>query len=171
LIVVDASPLIALAKTGRLDLLREVHKHVLLTPAVKTEVVDRGKEIGAPGVEHVERAMQDGWLRTAQLSRREQSFTGRVLATSQLHRGEAEAIAVARLRGLLVMLDDKEARTHAELLDLEYVGTAGFLLEAFLRRHLGLAELEEAVADLTRVMWLSPAVVTEILRRAREART
>jgi hypothetical protein len=44
------------------------------------------------------------------------------------------------------------------------------LLEALAQGHLTLETLEEAVRDLTRVIWLSPAVVTEVLRRARELR-
>src|SRR5437867_9245294 len=100
----------------RLGLLRAVHRHALLAPTVKIEVVDRGKEIAAPGVQQVEDALQKGWLKVARLSKREKSPLGKILATSRLHNGEAESITVARARGLLLMLDDKEARAHAELL-------------------------------------------------------
>jgi predicted nucleic acid-binding protein len=170
LIAADASPLIALAKMERLGLLQAVYGEVTVAPTVKIEVLDQGKEIAAPGIEQVEDALQTGWLQVARLTRGERNLLRKIVATSRLDQGEAESIAVARSRGLLVMLDDKEARAHAELLRVEYVGTAGFLLEAFLKRHLTMTGLEQAVQDLSSVMWLSPAVVTEILRRAREAR-
>ena len=44
------------------------------------------------------------------------------------------------------------------------------LLEGFLQGGLSFEELEDTVRDLSRVIWVSPAVVAEILRRAREAK-
>ena len=74
----------------------------------------------------------------------------------------------ARRRGLPVVIDDKEARSVAGALGLDYRGTAGVLLEAFLLRRLTHSDLEDAVATLARVMWLSPSVVATILKTARE---
>ena len=51
---------------------------------------------------------------------------------------------------------------------MDYRGTAAVLLQAFLEGHLRFGELEEAVDELARTIWLSPAVVTEVLRCARE---
>ena len=45
---------------------------------------------------------------------------------------------------------------------------AAVLLGGFLEGHLGIGELEEAIEELARTIWLSPAVVAEVLRRARE---
>jgi len=70
----------------------------------------------------------------------------------------------------MVLLDDKEARIVAQAKAVEYMGTAGVLLEAFLRQALDFGGLEAAIENLSRVIWLSPDVVFEILRRAREAR-
>jgi len=50
-----------------------------------------------------------------------------------------------------------------------FVGTAGMLFEGFARKHLTLAELEDAVEELSKTMWLAPAVVAEVLKKAREA--
>lgn len=51
---------------------------------------------------------------------------------------------------------------------LDYLGTAAVLLNGFFEGHLAMEELEEAIEELARTMWLSPAVVAEVLRRARE---
>jgi hypothetical protein len=53
---------------------------------------------------------------------------------------------------------------------VEFMGTAGILLEAFLCGALNFGALEAALEDLSRVIWLSPSVVAEVLRRARGAR-
>lgn len=160
--------LIALAKIRRFGVVQGVYRDALIGPVVHAEAVGAGKHIGAPGVERIEHALDEGWLRVARPTPAERRLTARVLRTSRLHGGEAEALAIAVQRRLPVVIDDKEARSVAGALGLDYMGTAGVLLEAFLLRHLTLSELEDAVVALARVMWLSPGVVATILRIARE---
>lgn len=167
-IVVDASVLIVLAKIRRLHLIRTVYRQVIIGPVVHREVVVEGNRVHARGVEQVEQALADGWLRVVRPSTAERTLSQRLLRTTRLDAGEAEALALARRRKLLAILDDKEARHTAVALGVAYLGTAGVLLEAYQRRHLTLAELEDAVQDLTTVLWLSPVVVAAILKRARE---
>jgi len=50
-----------------------------------------------------------------------------------------------------------------------FVGTVGRLFHRFVRRHLTLTELEDAVEELSKTIWLAPAVVAEVLKKAREA--
>ncbi|MBI3049211.1 MAG: hypothetical protein HYY76_12965 [Acidobacteria bacterium] len=42
------------------------------------------------------------------------------------------------------------------------------MLEGFVAGHLDIGQLEGAVEELAQTIWLSPAVVAEVLRRARE---
>ncbi|MBM3791369.1 MAG: hypothetical protein FJW35_13630 [Acidobacteria bacterium] len=169
MIIADASALIALAKMRRMELLKQVYGGVLMGPTVKAEVLDQGRAISAPGVEQAEEAMQKGWLQIARLGEREKPLVQRILTHSGLHEGEAESLALAKSRKVMVILDDREARAYAEALHLEFIGTAGVLLEAFIKRHLTLGQLEEAVEVLSTTIWLSPGVVAEVLKRAREA--
>lgn len=134
------------------------------------EVVTQGQRLRALGVEQVEQALETSWLQVVRPTPFEQRLTARLLRTTRLDDGEAEALALAWRRKLLLVVDDKEARHVAEALGAAYVGTAGVLLEAFLRKHLTLADLESAMADLTRFLWLSPTVVAAILKKAREAK-
>ena len=48
MIVSNAGPLIHLTKIGRLNLLKELFKSVVIPKTVKIEVIERGKERGAP---------------------------------------------------------------------------------------------------------------------------
>ena len=82
---------------------------------------------------------------------------------------EAESIALAGSRKLMVILDDKAARSFAEVMRITFLGTAGLLFQAFVKKLLTLAELEDGVEALSQTIWLSPAVVSDILRKAREA--
>ena len=94
----------------------------------------------------------------------------RLTERSRLDQGEAEAVALASVRRLRVIVDDKEARSVAAASRIEHLGTAGTLLEAYLRKHLDLGELEVTLRNLSEILWISPAVVAEILRLAREAK-
>ena len=164
--VADASVLILLAKIRRLHHLRDLYGRILIGPVVKTEVVDRGRAINARGVELVEQALGDGWISVVRTTAPVRAQ--RLLDSSRLDPGEAEAIALAARRGLQLLADDKEARLVAEALGLTYLGTAGVLLAAYRKRLLSLPEFEGAVRDLTTVSWLAPDIVTTILKLARE---
>jgi predicted nucleic acid-binding protein len=85
----NASPLIQLAKIGKLSLLAQLHPRVLIPTAVHREVVTAGG--GRPGAEAVARAVADGWLVPAAAPE------DRVLKMlrEQLDGGEAEAIRLA----------------------------------------------------------------------------
>lgn len=170
MILADASPLIVLAKLRRLELLYDLYGEVLIGPVVKAETIDAGNAIRARGVEQLENALERGWLQMACPTAEERKFMEDLVRRSRLDRGEAEAIAFANTRDLRLIVDDKEARSVAVTTGVKIVGTAGVLLEACLGAHLDLEELEAVLQDLVQVLWISPAVVAEILRLAREAR-
>jgi len=168
-IIADATVLIALAKMRRLDLLESVYGHVLIAPQVKAETVDAGKRISAPGVERIEKALDDGWLQVARLSAKEKSMAHSIVSKGGLDTGEAESLALASSRKLVVILDDRAARLFAEVMGITFLGTAGMLFLAFVKKCLTLGELEDAVEALSQTIWLAPAVVADILKKAREA--
>lgn len=170
MVILDASVLIALAKIRRLDVLQRVYGSGLIGPVVYQEVVEAGRRVGALGVEQIEHAIDLGWLRVAHPTPAERRLATRLLRASRIHQGEAEALAIAKQRKRPLVVDDKEARSMAGALRLDYVGTAGVLLEALLSGKMTLEELEDAIVDLARVIWLSPEVVASILKMAREER-
>lgn len=166
--VVDASVLISLAKTGRLGLLKAVLGAIAMPMGVNEEVVDEGMRISAPDVIQVQRALDEGWLRIVRLTTGERELKQRLIDTTGLDVGEAEALAVAKLRGEVLLVDEKEARTVARAIGVTPLGTAGVLLAAFRLGELDIEQLEQALIELARVMWISPEIVADILRRARE---
>lgn len=120
MVVVNTTPIIALASIRQLDLLQILYSEVVIPEAVRTEVLAGGHRVGA--TELVERS----WIRTVVLS-----DPGRATLLSDLDRGEAEVIALAQELGAdLVILDERLARRHAERLGLVLTGTLGVLLKA-----------------------------------------
>lgn len=167
-ILVDASPLIVLAKIQQLALLRATYGSIGVGPLVTREVVDGGRVVDTGGVRQVEAGLEAGWIQTLVPSEEEKRLTQQLLPNTRLGGGEAESIVLGQSQQLTVVLDDKEARATATAMGVRYVGTAGVLLAAFRGQHLSYEELEEVILDLTTALWLSPDVVTEILRRARD---
>ena len=75
MIVSDASPLISLAKAGKLFLLRELFGKVLIEEEVKRETIERGKEEGAPDALVIEDAVKEGWIEVDKI-KEEERFSG-----------------------------------------------------------------------------------------------
>lgn len=167
MLALDASVLIALAKIRRLKLVKLTYDGGVIGPVVFDEVVTAGKRVTALGVEQVEHGIQAGWIRLVRSTPMERRIAGRLLRTSRLHRGEAETLAFAKQRDLIAVLDDKEARSMANMLGVGLVGSAGLLLEAFYSGHQTLAELEDALLELAQATWLSAHVVATVLKLAR----
>lgn len=169
MVVADASPLIVLAWIRRL-VLTAVYGEVLIGPIVKTEAIDSGRSVQAEGVEQLEAAVDEGWLCIDGLTPEEEALKERMDRRSRLDRGESESLALATVRGLRLIVDDKEARHVAEAAGVEHLGTMGALLEAYMRGYLDLPDLETTIRDASRTLWISPSVVLEVLRLAREAK-
>jgi len=146
-VVADASPLIALARIGRLDLLRTVFGGLLLPDAVWGEVVAAGLDKAGSAT-----VMQADWI-----ERRRVADAGLVLLLMRdLGAGEAEAIVLARETGAdFVLIDERAGRTAAKRLGLRVTGLVGVLIEA--RERGILLDAAAVVDDLQRKagFWLS----------------
>ena len=120
-IVVNATPVIALALVNQLDLLKRLYGQVSIPPAVRAEVL-AGKS-GSPGFAELQSVK---WIRVVPLRDPQ-----RADLLSDLDRGEAEVIALAQeLNAELVIIDERLARRHAKRLGLKLTGTLGILVKA-----------------------------------------
>lgn len=160
-VVADAGPLIALARTGHLDLLRRLYGCVAIPAAVESELT-----IGSdrPGARTLEGALEAGWLRVDAVS------DGGVLQDLflLLGPGEAEAITLAAQRqARFLLIDDARGRRIARSRGLPVVGVAGVLLAAKSSREVKavgpiLQELSDAGYRL------APLLVAKVLAAAGE---
>jgi predicted nucleic acid-binding protein len=120
-IIADTGPLLSFARAHRLELLRAVVGTLLMPEAVYTEIVVHGA--GKPGVEEVRQA---SWIQRESVTDR--AFLAQLSPT--LHLGEREALALAKERGGIVLVDDQEARKEAHRLGLAYLGSLRILKDA-----------------------------------------
>lgn len=166
----NTSPLIALAKIRRLQLLKDLYGTVVMPPFVKIECIDNGKEIGAPDAYEIEKAVQEGWIKSATLDRKWKTRVNNLMQRAPIGQGEAEALIIAREKGIPVVLNDADARALARALGIEHVGTLMVPYEAVIKGLIRYDELLSILSDLSKVLWVSPAVIAEILRKAEEVR-
>jgi len=157
-IVVNTTPIIALALIGQLELLRHLYGEVVIPPAVEAEVL--AGDPGSTGAAELQRAH---WIQTVSMQ-----DPRRADLLSDLDRGEAEVIALAQeLNAELVIIDERLARRHAKRLGLTLTGTLGVLLKA---KERGLVPAVGPLMDQLRQVgiWLDDVLVAEVLRLAGE---
>lgn len=120
-VIVNSTPLIALAKSGCLELLREMYGRVIIPKAVYMEVSEKDDIVSRT----LEAALDWIEVRTVDPS------MDRRMYRAKLHEGEVEVMLLAQEIGAdLVIIDDNAARKTAEYLDLPLTGTLGVLIKA-----------------------------------------
>jgi len=120
-IILDSSPLIALAIIDRLEILPVLYARVIAPPFVWQEVTVYGH--GLPGAESIRNLP---WL---EIEQPDASLLQTLLILAG--RGETEALALAQgIPESCILLDDARARRIAEHLGIRRIGTLGVLRKA-----------------------------------------
>lgn len=120
-VVADASPLIALAKIDSFSLLRQLFGRVVVTEAVRQEVV-RKPDVAAAALEA---GVAAGWIVVAA----EEPMPTRMKVGPGP--GEAATLTHAiRNNADMVLMDDRPARSHAARHGVPVMGVLGILLLA-----------------------------------------
>ncbi|MGD0652756.1 MAG: DUF3368 domain-containing protein [Thermoguttaceae bacterium] len=118
--VVNASPVIALAKIDRLHLLHDLCWKLLIPEAVVAEI------LAGPAIDPARQALERGWI----VEVAPHSIVPDLLEWG-LGTGETAVLAVAMERKpATAVLDDAAARTCAKAFGIPVVGTIGLILRA-----------------------------------------
>lgn len=158
-VVCNSSPLIHLARIGKLELLRDLFEDVLVPEAVFKECVIDGRDRDEAG-----KIKTASWIRIIRIKDIELK---KALNTS-LDEGESEAIVLAlQEKADIILLDDYEAREFARIYGLKITGTIGVLLKAkYMGRISSLSEILENLKETG--FWLNEDLRIQILRDAGE---
>jgi hypothetical protein len=161
-IVSNATPLIYLAKVGKINFLKKVFGEVFIPEEVKIEVVDRGKLLGERDAYVIEKAIGEGWLKVLSAEI--------VEVPIKLESGEVAVLSLAKKLGLReVLMDEVSARVAAKLLDLTPRGTVFVLLKALEKKEIDLNGFLEILNQLIRHGFrLKEEVYIEAVREARK---
>ncbi|WP_119841363.1 DUF3368 domain-containing protein [Salinibacter ruber] len=155
MVVCDTSPLLILAKVGRLQLLTTLYATVEIPKAVFDEVNAREQS-------DTEAIRQ--WRYRQDIPVQEPSDASLHRLPEELGDGEREALALAVERDAdLVVLDDQEGRRVAKQRGLSVTGTIGVLVEARAAEH-----VDSLRGELDRVLeaglWISESFYERLLQ-------
>ncbi len=151
----NSSPLIHLAKVGKLELLKDYFTEILIPEAVYRECVVDGKDR-----EDAKRIESASWIRVVDIK----NIDLKKALNTVLDEGEYEAIVLALQESAdLILLDDYEARELARTYGLKITGTIGLLIKA--KYEGDISSIGEMLKKLRRTgFWLSDDLYTKILR-------
>ncbi len=113
-VVVNASPLIALGTCGRIDLLRSLYDRVVIPEEVQTELAVGGETALPAG-------LMEANLKWIEVLRLNSPLS--IAMTARLDDGEASVIALAlELGATRIVMDERKGRKLAENLGLDVIG-------------------------------------------------
>jgi predicted nucleic acid-binding protein len=156
--------LIWLAKAGRLDLLKEQYKKILIPPEVYAEVVVDGLKEGYPDAHAIKEAVEEGWIMVEanEAGERKKRLTNDL---REIHEGEASALVLALSRSLPILIDESSGRTLAEALGLSPKGTLYVVLRALHSGKLTGSEARDAIALMVSSGFrIEPSLLERVLR-------
>jgi len=162
LAVSNTSPISNLASIGRLELLKSQFSALWIPDAVDAELAAHPDAIAQAAIKD---AIGAKWI---QIGTPQDSGLLRLLSL-QLHRGEAEAIALATdLHAEFVLIDEQEGRQLASRTGLSVTGVLGVLLRAKRAGEIAAVKPEIEFLHSKANFFVSPELERKILAAAGE---
>lgn len=147
----NTSPLIWLAKIGKLNLLKELFGEVLISEESYKEAVEKGLEEGFSDALIIKEAYEQGWIKVKQLDKNMTKICDKIMQHSfELHKGEAQAIALAHeiAKDTLLLMDDSSGRAFAEAWGLKVKGVLYVIITALRKELLDKKEAKDTALTL-----------------------
>ena len=148
--VSDSTPLIYLAKIGRLGVLKDVFERVFIPEAVFNEAVVQGKALNISDASIIERFIGAWIIRERVKSEVDAEY--RFLDTNtRMGLGEKEALKLCKqLKADCFIVDDKEARRISKILNIRPIGTCGIIVQSCRQGSTTTGEAVQIVDDLVK---------------------
>lgn len=152
-VVSNTTPILALIKVDKLFLLKDLFGNIYIPKAVYNEI-EEGKT-----KPYYHDLKLESWIKILDIENRQP-----LNFLFDLDKGEAEAITLAKeIKADLLLLDEKEGRRYANLLDLPIAGTIGLLIKAKDKGLLG--SVKEILLELVeKGIWIKPSLYDKVLK-------
>ena len=165
-VVSNTSPLIWLAKIGRITLLKKLFGEVIIPEEVYKEAVERGLQEGFSDALAIKECVDQGWIKISKLNESEIKLCKKMMEHAfEIHLGEVQAIILARGINALLLVDESSGRAFAETLGLKVKGTLYVIMKTLREELLDKAEAKEIVLVLvSKGFRIEPELLARILR-------
>ena len=166
MLVSNATPLIYLARLGKLHLLKDIFTQVQIPSEVKIETIERGKTKGYSDAYVIEQALNDGWLISSPLTTENAKKSEALAQMTGIDIGEAQAIILTKQKNeKMVLIDQSNAREVARHLGLSPRGTIFIILTAIKRKLITKDTAKQMLATLIEInFYISANIYRDTLK-------
>ena len=148
--VSDSTPLIYLAKIGRLDIIRDVFQKIYVPEAVIDEAVTQGKALNMSDASIIEKAVGT-WIIKKRVEPEVDAEYGFLDNNTRLGKGEKAALKLCKqLDADYFIADDREARRVSRMLNIKPIGTCGTVVQAYSQGTITKREALQIIDDLVK---------------------
>jgi predicted nucleic acid-binding protein len=161
-LVLNATPLIHIVRAGYSEIFRKVKDitELLIPSEVYRDVIVRGREKGAPDTHVIERLVEEGTIKVADVKDEEYLQFARDAAANMLkplHEGEAEVLSLAREKDALAIVDESTAREIGRVLNISTKGSLYLFILLYDQKRLTKKEVIRAFEKMVKTGWrISP---------------
>ncbi|MDI6860183.1 MAG: DUF3368 domain-containing protein [Methanocellales archaeon] len=161
--VINASPMIFLAKLGKLNLLSELFEEIFAPEEVLNEVL-KGSEEGFKDALSVKTQIERHKIKKVEVTLK---YELKILG---LHVGELAVLSYARENYIEnVIVDDYSAIKAAKYFGLRPISTPFILLKALKDKNISYVDFKDSLDELIEQKYrISPRLYTKILEKARD---
>ncbi len=168
IVVSDSTPLIHLAKAGRIEILFSLYKEILITNEVFREVVVEGNLL-----EKEDAVVVQNYVGRSIHIKNPKSPSKYLVEKYLIHKGEADSIQLAlETDAQLILMNEREGRNAAKCEGLRVKGSIGVLFDAL---KAGLINEEDALGillkfrDNPQVFWIEPGIIEEAMEKIKKS--
>ncbi len=162
LVVSNSGPLMVFSKLNLLHLLKKLYGEVLFPKAVYEEVVVDGIKHGFEDAYSLRLFLkQNNW------KPQEVCEIHKVIASSNLDKGEKEAIVLALSKKAMLLMDEELGRSIARQTGLKVKGSLGVLIEALHKNLINIEQLRFYFAQISmrNDIWISSKLCKQLLEK------
>ena len=161
--IINASPLIILAKINKLEILKKTYESVEIASSVYQEVVVNGLKINSRDAHIVKEQIESRNIKVLDLSSEFIKKAKKIESIYGIDTGEAETIALAlQLNKKEAIIDEISAREAAKALGIRPIGTLRVLLIAYKNDLISKRDIKKLINEMENSKYrLSPKVLIE----------
>lgn len=160
MLVLNATPLIHISRAGYSWVFERFEGELVIPKQVFSDVVIRGKEIGAPDAVVIGGLVENGVIEVAEVKDKDYlNFVERVASDllKPLHEGEAEVMAIAKERKAVAIIDESPGREVGRVLNIPLRGSIYLFILLYERKLISKSEVINAFEGMVKMGWrISP---------------
>jgi len=162
-LIINASPLIILAKINKLEILKKIYESVEIASSVYQEVVVKGLEINSIDAHIVKERIESKNIKVLALSSEFIEKAKKIESVYGIDIGEAETIALAlQLNKKEAIIDEISARDAAKAFGIKPIGTLRVLLIAYKNNLISKIDIKKLLNEMENSKYrFSPKVLIE----------